>query len=102
MLRKAAAEDKPIAVLDKMQMARGVAQGMDHLSKEQFIHRDLAHRNVLYAEGMCKIADFGLSRGGGGTSTTAENEDAATHEDYYKSTTTGVFPVRWTTGVFPV
>jgi serine/threonine protein kinase len=44
---------------------------------------------------MCKIADFGLSRGSGGESSTAENEAAATHEDYYKSTA-GVFPVRWT------
>jgi serine/threonine protein kinase len=95
MLKKAAAEGEPIALMDKMQMAREVAQGMSHLSKEHFIHRDLACRNVLYADGMCKIADFGLSRGGGGESTTAENEDAATHEDYYKSTA-GVFPVRWT------
>jgi serine/threonine protein kinase len=95
MLKKAAAEGKPIALMDKMQMAREVAQGMTHLSKEHFIHRDLACRNVLYADGMCKIADFGLSRGGGGESTAAEDEDAATHEDYYKSTA-GVFPVRWT------
>jgi serine/threonine protein kinase len=95
MLKKAAAEGEPIALMDKMQMAREVAQGMTHLSKEHFIHRDLACRNVLFADGMCKIADFGLSRGGGGESTTAENEDAATHEDYYKSTA-GVFPVRWT------
>jgi serine/threonine protein kinase len=95
MLKKAAAEGEPIALMDKMQMAREVAQGMSHLSKEHFIHRDLACRNVLYADGMCKIADFGLSRGGGGESTTVENEDAATHEDYYKSTA-GVFPVRWT------
>jgi serine/threonine protein kinase len=95
MLKKAAGEGEPIALMDKMQMAREVAQGMTHLSNEHFIHRDLACRNVLYSEGMCKIADFGLSRGGGGECTTAENEDAATHEDYYKSTA-GVFPVRWT------
>jgi serine/threonine protein kinase len=54
---------------------------------------------------MCKIADFGLSRGSrvGEAITpdewTHENADRAdrgeTHEDYYKSTT-GVFPVRWT------
>jgi serine/threonine protein kinase len=105
MLKKAAAEGEPIALLDKMQMAREVAQGMAHLSKEHFIHRDLACRNVLYSEGMCKIADFGLSRGSrvGEAITpdewTHENADRVdrgeTHEDYYKSTT-GVFPVRWT------
>jgi serine/threonine protein kinase len=95
MLKKAAAEGEPIALLDKMQMAREVAQGMVHLSKEHFIHRDLACRNVLYSEGMCKIADFGLSRGSrvGEAITpdewTHENADRAdrgeTHEDYYKS-----------------
>jgi hypothetical protein len=95
MLKKAAAEGEPISLMDKMQFAREVAQGMDHLSKKHFIHRDLACRNVLCAEGMCKIADFGLSRGAGGQSSTAENDDIATHEDYYKSTA-GVFPVRWT------
>jgi hypothetical protein len=105
MLKKAAAEGEPITLADKMQMAREVAQGMTHLSKEHFIHRDLACRNVLCAEGMCKIADFGLSRGSrvGQAITPDEwthaNADRAdrgeTHEDYYKSTT-GVFPVRWT------
>ena len=35
-----------------------------HLGAHNFIHRDLATRNVLLASGMvCKIADFGLSRG---------------------------------------
>jgi serine/threonine protein kinase len=96
MLKKAAAEGEPIALMDKMQMAREVAQGMDHLSKEHFIHRDLACRNVLYAEGMCKIADFGLSRGSRVEQAippdewTHENADRVdrgeTHEDYYKST----------------
>jgi serine/threonine protein kinase len=92
MLKKAAAKGDPIAVMDKMQMAREVAQGMTHLSKEHFIHRDLACRNVLYADGMCKIADFGLSRGGGFD---GEEVGAGMHEDYYKSTA-GVFPIRWT------
>jgi ephrin-A len=94
-LKKAAAEGEPISLLDKMQMAREISQGMVHLAKEHFIHRDLACRNILLSDGMCKIADFGLSRGGGGESSTAEAEDAATHEDYYKSSA-GVFPVRWT------
>jgi serine/threonine protein kinase len=104
-LKKAAAEGEPISLTDKMQMAREVAQGMDHLSQNHFIHRDLACRNVLYAEGMCKVADFGLSRGTRGgqaitpdewTHSNADRVDRGeTHEDYYKSTT-GVFPVRWT------
>ena len=38
---------------------------------------------------MCKVADFGLSRGGGG------GGDDGDTESYYKSSK-GVFPVRWT------
>jgi serine/threonine protein kinase len=95
MLKKGAARGEPISLMDKLHMAGEVSQGMEHLSKHHFIHRDLACRNVLYSEGMCKIADFGLSRGGGGESTAAEDDDGATHEDYYKSSA-GVFPVRWT------
>jgi serine/threonine protein kinase len=76
-------------------MARDIARGMDHLTKQHFIHRDLAARNVLQSEGMCKVADFGLSRGGGGQSSTAAGEEEDQHEDYYKSSS-GVFPVRWT------
>jgi hypothetical protein len=93
-LKKAAAEGEPMSLLDKMQMCREIVQGMAHLSKQHFIHRDLACRNVLLSEGMCKIADFGLSRGAG-EGDAKEDDGAATHEDYYKSTA-GVFPVRWT------
>jgi serine/threonine protein kinase len=75
-------------MIEKLRMAREVAIGMDHLTKNHFIHRDLAGRNVLVTDGMCKVADFGLSRGAGGS-------DSEEHEDYYKSST-GVFPVRWT------
>lgn len=92
----------PIQLRDKMHMAEEVAMGMKHLSDLHFIHRDLAARNVLVADGrkvaadgsgkaldlVCKVADFGLSRGGG-------DDSAAGTEDYYKSSS-GVFPVRWT------
>jgi serine/threonine protein kinase len=97
MLKKAAAEGTPILLVDKLRMAREIALGMEHLSKMHFIHRDLAARNVLHSEGLCKIADFGLSRGGGGGDgpDTGADDAAETHQDYYKSTA-GVFPVRWT------
>jgi serine/threonine protein kinase len=71
---------------------------MEHLVNKHFIHRDLAARNVLLAAGksstgmLCKVADFGLSRGG--TVADAVGEDAS-GENYYRSQS-GVFPVRWT------
>jgi serine/threonine protein kinase len=119
MLKKAAAEGARVSLMDKMQMAREIAQGMDHLSKNHFVHRDLSCRNVLQAGGMCKIADFGLSRSSGHPKMSHGYPEKDTmmhrnplrhastasmasmlsydeeHEDYYKSTA-GVFPVRWT------
>ena len=41
-----------------------IALGMHHLIDLSFVHRDLAARNVLLDQDMvCKVADFGLSRG---------------------------------------
>jgi serine/threonine protein kinase len=87
VLKKQHASGEPLSIADKLQMAVEVARGMEHIAKNHFIHRDLAARNVLVAEGLCKIADFGLSRGGGGGS---DDDD-----DTYTSSN-GVFPVRWT------
>ena len=93
-LKKTFAGGNEVAVGEKMVMAAEIAAGMAHLVQKHLIHRDLAARNVLMASGksvsgtVCKVADFGLSRG-------ATNGGDSTHEDYYKSSA-GVFPVRWT------
>ena len=108
LLKQRAAGGAPLPWIVKMEMALEVSLGMEHLSDLKFIHRDLAARNVLVADGVagvfstqhapgeaalvCKIADFGLSRGG-------DNGDnggsSGSSEAYYKSSK-GVFPVRWT------
>lgn len=93
-LKKMFAAGDEVAIGDKMVMAAEIATGMAHLAEVLLIHRDLAARNVLLAAGksasgkICKVADFGLSRG-------ANNDETSTSEDYYKSSS-GVFPVRWT------
>eukprot|EP00039_Didymoeca_costata_P015236 m.255525 g.255525 ORF g.255525 m.255525 type:complete len:1256 (-) comp16180_c1_seq9:1737-5504(-) len=66
--------------------AGDIARGMQHLAKRKIIHRDLAARNVLLDTTLgCRIADFGLSKGG------VETRDGS---GYYRSTS-GVFPLRW-------
>jgi serine/threonine protein kinase len=92
----------PIPLDEKVNMAAEIASGMAHLASLHFIHRDLAARNVLLSHGkseygvVCKVADFGLSRGSGAADNAAEDGGPVSQsEDYYKSTK-GVFPVRWT------
>ncbi|XP_076813953.1 tyrosine-protein kinase receptor Tie-1-like [Clavelina lepadiformis] len=63
-----------------LNFANDVAHGMAYLSEIQVIHRDLAARNILLGEGhVCKVADFGLSRGDG----------------VYVKRTVSRLPIRW-------
>ena len=98
VLRDAAKDNgEPVAAEDKLRLSFEIGKGMAHLASKLFIHRDLAARNVLVSSGgVAKVADFGLSRGtgdggGGGNEDDADQDTAS----YYRSST-GVFPVRWT------
>jgi len=64
-------------------MALDVATGLQYLSENKFLHRDLACRNCLvHANKTVKIGDFGLAR-------------HIYDSDYYQYSKRGLFPVRW-------
>eukprot|EP00042_Codosiga_hollandica_P058000 m.869193 g.869193 ORF g.869193 m.869193 type:complete len:2559 (-) comp59742_c0_seq1:183-7859(-) len=72
-----------IADSEKYQLAADCAEGLAFLASLNFVHRDVAARNVLLSsEHRAKISDFGMSR---------EVIDA----NYYQSKG-GQLPVRWT------
>ena len=73
----------PVDTAKRLVLATDVAAGLAYLHGKNFLHRDIAARNILISsEKRGKIADFGLSRD------TEEN-------DYYRSKG-GALPIRWT------
>ena len=64
-------------------MGAQVASGMAYLEEKNYIHRDLAAKNILVGEKLiCKVADFGLAR--------------VIDEDIYEAHTGAKFPIKWT------
>ena len=68
---------------DMMHFAVQVACGMEYLAGRNYVHRDIAARNVLVGNNLTvKISDFGSTQ-------------PSYSADYYKSNNDTLLPVRW-------
>lgn len=52
-----------VYLVEQLYISKQIAAGMEHMIQSNFVHRDIAARNILVGQ-YCtvKIADFGLSR----------------------------------------
>ncbi|XP_040190512.1 insulin receptor-related protein-like isoform X2 [Rana temporaria] len=73
----------PPSLMEILQMAGEIADGMAYLNAKKFVHRDLAARNCMVAEDLTvKIGDFGMTRN-------------IYETDYYRKGGKSLLPVRW-------
>jgi hypothetical protein len=77
-------EDNPIPIAELVKFAFQVATGMDYVSRQGIVHRDLATRNCMLTWDMnVKVSDFGLAR---------MLEEG---KDYYRMGHGCALPIRW-------
>lgn len=73
-----------LSLKNMVQFTIDIEHGLAYLASSNFVHRDIAARNMLIAaDYTIKITDFGLSR------------QIDTTKDYYRMAGCGKLPVRW-------
>jgi serine/threonine-protein kinase len=60
-LRDRLDRDGRLAIADAVRIAREVASGLDYVHRSGFVHRDVKPANILFADGLALVADFGVA-----------------------------------------
>jgi len=61
-LRDVLERDRRLAVVDALRITREVGSALDFASRQGFVHRDVKPENILFADGLAVLADFGVAR----------------------------------------
>ena len=74
---------QPLKEYQLIDIGKQVASGMAYLEEQNFVHRELAAKNVLVGDNLvCKVSDYGLTQ--------------LIDEDEYDSRVGAKFPIKWT------